>query len=238
MKIPVNKFFWIATAISAVILAIHSFFVMSVHFPDLVVEEFIVQRFDLNAEANLPTWWATILLFVVALCGFFIYVLQQKERVATRWPKFWLFFGTLYLLLSLDEAAQIHEILDRTSAVKWVSVYAPLAFIVLFVFGFYFFVIRAKDRSLRRWIVAGLFLYILGGLVLEWVDHTYTLRYAWRQSEYVVEEGLELAGTILVLRGCLLEINTRLARIVSGTPQWIQSNPQVAQDQEKGWYEP
>ena len=103
----------------------------------------------------------------------------------------------------------MHEIFDQLNLEKWIFIYAPLAGLFFLVCLYYFAVIRGKDSALRNWVIGGLVVYAIGGLVCEWVNYTIPLRYAMKQIEYVAEEGLEMIGTTMVLTGCLQELNTR-----------------------------
>jgi hypothetical protein len=208
MKIPVNKILWSSIFIIAVILAVHSFFVLSPHFINTEFPEFLIERFNIDAEANIPTWFSTILLFFVSVTAFFIHRLKSgRPGGRSRWNKIWLGLGTLYLFLSLDEAAQIHELINRLTDVKWVFIYAPVFGTIFLVFVYYFFVVIKENHEIRNWILGGLVVFALGGLLFEWINYTYHLRYALRQISYVLEEGFEMIGTAMVLTGCLLELN-------------------------------
>ncbi len=208
MKIPSYKIFWSLILMIGGILAVHSFFVLSHHFINTEFPDFLVQRMNIDAEANIPTWFSTILLFSVSVTAFFIYrLVSGQPEVKSRWQKFWLVLGVIYLILSLDEAAQIHELIDQLTDVKWVFIYAPVAGAIFLVCVYYFIVIRKQDGELRNWIIGGLVVFALGGLVFEWVTFTFHLPYALRQIAYVTEEGLELIGTTMVLTGCLREFN-------------------------------
>jgi len=213
MKIPIRKIFWSLTLVTAGILALHSFFVLSPHFLKEGFPDFLVQRFHVNYEANLPTWYSTILLFSVSMTSFFLYPLNYGLPK----QKFWLGFGFLYLFLSLDEAAQMHEIIGVLTNVKWVFIYAPIVGLSFLACLYYFIVIRRKDTILRNWIIGGLIVYALGGLVCEWISYTFHLRYALQQIEFVVEEGLELMGTTMVLTGCLHEFNKQFHNMIQKT---------------------
>lgn len=68
---------------------------------------------DLNGEGNLPTWYSSIQWFCVAtLLGIFAHNNLSPSR-----GKSWLFvlLPLVFLALSLDEVAQIHEWLGRKS---------------------------------------------------------------------------------------------------------------------------
>jgi hypothetical protein len=163
-------------------------------------------RFNLDTEANIPTWYSTVLLFSVSLSALFIHLVENKVLGRNHpWHLFWIGFAGVYCFLSLDEAARLHEILDLW--IKWVFVYAPFAGIFFIICTIYFVVIRKNDKSLRNWILGGLIIYALGGLFCEYINHIfYPLPPALMQTEFVLEEGLEMFGTIVVLMGCLQEL--------------------------------
>ncbi len=208
MKISVYKIFWTAIFIITGILAVHSFFVLSHHFISTEFPEFLVERFNIDAEANIPTWFSTILLFLVSVTAFFIHRLKSgRPDGCSCWNKIWLGLGILYLFLSIDEAAQIHELINRLTDIKWVFIYTPLFGTIFLVFGYYFFVVKEEVLEIRNWIIGGLIVFAIGGLLFEWINYTYHLRYAWRQISYVLEEGFEMIGTTMVLIGCLRVLN-------------------------------
>jgi ABC-type multidrug transport system permease subunit len=182
-------------------------FLLVMHFFPASVSKTIANRFDLNAEANVPTWFSTIVLFSVALTAAAIYFLKESMAMAERpWRRFWLIFSAVYAYLSLDEAARIHEILDVV-LIKWVLVYAPFAGAFFIACVYYFTVIRKQDSHLRFWILGGLIAYAVGGLGAESVSHILRpLPNFWQQVEYIVEEGLEMIGMSMVWMGCLQEL--------------------------------
>ncbi len=164
----------------------------------------ISNRFDLDAEANIPTWFSTILLFCVSLTSLIIYRFRYKFKIDTSMHTFWLVLGSVYCFLSLDEAARLHEIFDTSLHIKWIYIYAPLAG-VFFITCVYFLVIINKNKNLRNWIIGGLIVYAFGGLVGESFDYFFYSS----PIEVVFEEGLELLGTLMVLRGSVEELVRR-----------------------------
>jgi len=206
MEIPVRKLFLLLLFIVFILLAMH-------FFPESLSST-IHNRFNLDGEANVPTWYSTVLLFSVALSSLIIYHLDNISSYADKsWRLFWLGFGGVYCFFSLDEAARLHEIIDVNTSIKWIFIYAPLVGI-FFVVCAYYLAVRNNNKTLRNWIIGGLIIYAAGGLFAEFVSYLfYPLPPALQQVEFVLEEGLELIGTILVLMGCLQESN-RLYGIV------------------------
>jgi len=67
----------------------------------------LAELVDLDAEANLPTWYATVLWFSVAM----ILWVFARRRVTRSRARSWflLVLPALFLLFSLDEMIEIHE---------------------------------------------------------------------------------------------------------------------------------
>jgi uncharacterized membrane protein YhaH (DUF805 family) len=207
MYLPIKKIFWVLTGVVIMLLGIYTWNVMAWHIVPQGMPEFFTIGFDINAEANIPTWYATILLLLVSVSAFLIFTVGRRKDPKDRWMYFWIFFGLVYGFFSMDEAAVIHEMLDTLPNFKWIVVYAPLALLFFLACAYYFFIKRKKDMYLRNWIISGLIVYIAGALGCEWVSYNFDLVYALQMIELVAEEGLEMLGTIMVLMGCLTEIN-------------------------------
>lgn len=195
-----------------VILSLFVLIIISMNFFPESLSKLIANRFSLNAEANIPTWFSTILLFSVSLSCLFIYFLMRNGIEPDHsWRVFWLGLAGVYCFLSMDEAARFHEMVTGALSVKWVYIYAPFALIFLLVCSFYFFVIRKSCVSLRNWVMGGMVMFIFGGLVLEFFSHRFSpLPSVLQKIEFVLEEGFEMMGTIMVLRGCLGELQRLL----------------------------
>ena len=184
------------------------FILLGMHFFPESVSWTIANRFNLDGEANIPEWYSAVLLFSVSLSSLAVYVLGRKGVDGNRpWNGFWLAFAGVYCFLSLDECARMHEIFDSATSLKWVYAYAPFAAIFFVVCVFYFTTIRHGERRVRNWVLGGLIVYALGGLVSEFIGYIFRpLPHAMQQMEFVIEEGLEMIGAIIVLMGVLQEL--------------------------------
>jgi drug/metabolite transporter (DMT)-like permease len=233
MTIPIRRVFLTLVLVTAVLVAIHTAIVLSNHY--LVGSPFtsptVVGMFAVNEEANLPTWWSTVVLFSVAVIAAAVW---YQNRGQTKRPfgsqLFWAVVAFAFLYLSADEAARFHEIIDRLTTIKWVYVYAPFGLLFFLYVVFYTMVVNRRDRSRHKWIVIGLLVYGLGGMVCEYIFQKGNLSPALVQLEYIFEEGFEMLGAILVLVGCLQEFNrlTRRPAGVSGdaSPKEIPTPPE------------
>lgn len=67
----------------------------------------LVRLFDVAKEANVTSWFSSLLLSVSALLLFLISKIKFQERDNFSWH--WAFISGVFLYLSLDESAKIHE---------------------------------------------------------------------------------------------------------------------------------
>jgi hypothetical protein len=191
---PARRHVWIATAcvVGLGLLAELGEYLLGAPEP-------LVELFSLSYEANLPTWYATVLLFscAVALAG----VARLATRDRARW---WVLAGA-FLYISLDEAIEIHEHASffDTSGVLYFSWVIPAAGLVL-VFGLLFlpFLRRLRPESRKAFVLAGA-LYVGGALGMElplgwWTERAGDHNLVYGLIDWV-EETLELCGASLFL---------------------------------------
>jgi hypothetical protein len=164
----------------------------------------LVQHLSLSYEGNVPTWFATVLLFSCALAAARI----AREAVAFR--KHWWGVAAVFAYASLDEAAELHEHLggqfDFRGVLYFDWVIWAAVLLVALAIVFWPFVRALEPKTRTRLIVAGA-IYIGGAVLMElplgwWTDRAGpdTLGYAlidW------VEETMELAGASLALLALL-----------------------------------
>lgn len=72
--------------------------------------------FNLNQEANIPTWYASFKLSLAAIAALLCYQLEKKQSLQIPLLPAWLWImvALLMLFMSLDETAQLHETLSGT----------------------------------------------------------------------------------------------------------------------------
>ncbi len=168
--------------------------------------------FQLDNEANLPTWYAS---FLLALNGLLLLLLgPATRRAGLPDGRYWSALGLIFLGLSLDETASIHEhvglIVSRftdgsgTVPFGWTLVALPL------VIGLGLVYLRALLRLPRRarWlIVASALLYLGGAMGFEVIGWLFQIsRPGWSPAYMMLtftEECLEFAGQILFAHALL-----------------------------------
>ena len=123
MPIPVRKITWILIGFMLLLNAAHLWVNLA---PPISPTGFrydsLISAFHLENEANIPNWYSTVLLFAIALAALVIRRLQKQPR----WGFFWPVFAGFFALLSLEEAADLREVIYHTIFVKSFLVCAPL----------------------------------------------------------------------------------------------------------------
>ena len=167
----------------------------------------LVALLSLSEEANVPTWYSSMLLFgcALALASIAILVRSAGGRMVKQWAALAAVFG----YMSLDETAQIHERLNSLHALAnlrgvfyfgWII---PAGVIVLALGAAYLpFVLHLPKTTRTRFIVAGA-IYVGGALVMEMPLGAWATKHGENNLGYAlidaVEETMEMAGASLFL---------------------------------------
>jgi hypothetical protein len=173
---------------------------------------------DVNGEHNLPTWFSSIQWFCAAL----LLWLFVRDHLSAQPGSSWLLLGfpLIFLAMSLDEIASIHE---------WVSAQADallpggnrsntffsLTGIWMFVVGLPFLTVFsllayslrhyfADDSKALRKIVYGVLIMLFGALGVETASNLIYTQPTSRVLFGVVEEVLEMWGATTVVWGSYL----------------------------------
>jgi hypothetical protein len=163
--------------------------------------------FALNAEQNIPTFFAGCLLLMNAgLFGLTWRLFRQPGRPDLGW----LGFAVLFVFLAFDELFQVHEKLItpirdtlQTSGLlyfAWVLAYGLAVAVIaaLFVPRWW-----RLDRSIRWWLAASSAVYLIGAVGFEMVGGA-VYESSGRQGGvlysilYTVEETLEMVGLVML----------------------------------------
>jgi hypothetical protein len=179
----------------------------------------IMRLFDVNSEANVPSWFSSLLLAGGALAAGL--VAAMVRRVGGRDARHWAGLAALLLLLSLDEVAALHERLRGPAAtvlgdaargplrVAWV---VPGLLLVLVVgIAFVGFVARLPAGT-RRPVVAAGGLFLAGAVGVEAISGMVLEAQGDRALYLLVtaaEEGLEMSGSVLLLYATLRVLHLR-----------------------------
>ena len=162
------------------------------------------QIFGLDVEANIPTWFSSILLFSNAILLGLIGMATTRAR--NRWRWHWNVLAIMFVMLSLDETARLHELSMGTirnaldvSGILYFAWVIPAA-VLLLIFAIFYarFILALPGRTRWLFVLAGC-IYVAGAMGGEMIGGAYfsahhqqsDLTYALLTS---TEETLEMVG--------------------------------------------
>lgn len=171
----------------------------------------------LGYDNNLSAWYSSFLLGVAALLAYDCWRYARRNEI--RGGVSFLLFAGLLLLMAADEIAQFHEIFGGYVAdyfelsskefakhTAWVWLGGPLIIAIFVGFIFLLEKIVALVPRCMFYLSLGLGTIIVGGIVLEstinFLNHN-ELQWLW-DAEIIVEESLEMIGTLLVAYALML----------------------------------
>lgn len=184
-----------------------------------------VQLFDLGTDSFIPTWYAsTTLLLCSILLAMITYV---KRREADRFALHWGILSLIFLFLSIDEVALIHETIGDTIKRKlsanlygffyYTWVIPGAAFILIFAAAYLKFLIYLPAKTRQLFIFAGL-IYIGGALGLEMVNARHDELYGNNNLTYklmtTAEEFFEMIGIVIFIHALMSYMVSQVEKVV------------------------
>jgi hypothetical protein len=196
--------------------------------------------FNLDREANLPTWFSSTQLFVIG--AIFLLMSYQGRGSYHLSPKFLLLAGMGFVLLSADEAASFHE--EITAQLKniawvprfkgnhgiWILFYSGIGLMVGLAIYQELWAMWQHYRHEAALLGLGFVTLLVGAVGLEIVSYLFLRDGAaplLYKLEVALEEFLEMAGASVILYGAILLAghDDRSA---------LQSPPETGQEQVMG----
>lgn len=172
----------------------------------------LMRRFDLGHEPSIPQWYSSAALLAAA--GVLAVIASTCLGDDRRYTLHWKALAILFVLLSIDEAVQVHEMVDtvlreQLGTTGWLH-FAWVIPGALFVVAVPLTLLRflASLDSRTRWLFVGSgAMFVTGAIGLELVEGV-LIEGAGPQSiaftmALAVEEGLEMLGVALFLYASL-----------------------------------
>ena len=167
----------------------------------------VLDLFSVNLEESIPTWFATIILFVASILLWLIALSKRKGN--DPFSLYWLGLAIIFMYLSMDEGAVIHEIIAEPLQQKfnttgffyfgWQLVAIPL--LVIFVLLYARFLLALPRKFALLFVISGA-IYVGGAIVVEgisasqWYDQGQTMTYL---AIATVEECFEMLGVVVFI---------------------------------------
>jgi hypothetical protein len=191
--------------INIVLIILHLFFChININLePSLLLYE-IGEKFNMDNEISIPTWFAQTLLFIIALLFALTYIDEKRKE--------WLFLSLIFVFLSIDEGAELHELMIRPfqemlgidSGLFFFAWIIPMT-IIIFILGTIFVrFFLSLPRKVKMLLFLSAFIFLLGAIGIEMISGAY-----WQANNFVynmnyrilnaIEEGLENFGSIIAI---------------------------------------
>lgn len=181
----------------------------------------LTKLFTFNDEANIPTFYSSLALFFSAILLLIIGVAHRKRGSAYL---SWLGLASVFLMLSIDEAASVHERLTiplrellNTSGFLHFAWVIPYSIMVLLLFVLYArFLINLPKKTMILFLVAGI-TYITGALGFEMLGASWAYLHETDNLIYSLivtcEEFLEILGIVFFIYALIQYISEQIGKL-------------------------
>ncbi|MDJ1481000.1 hypothetical protein QNI16_10945 [Cytophagaceae bacterium YF14B1] len=201
-----QRFVWFLVFV-ALVLAMVSFG-MQFRKYEIDINSKVYQKFDLDGERNIPSFFSMLLLMTTAVILYMISSIKRKFQFTFR--NHWLGLSLIFLFLSMDELISLHEILidvvryiaGSSTGIFFLGWVIPMGFIVICIgFTYLKFLIRLPLRT-RLFFIVSACVYLSGTIGMETVGSYYYQVHGegiGMQLCMTIEESLEMIGIILFI---------------------------------------
>ncbi len=203
-----------------ILIMIHSIILGIYYYIDDPDKFDFVQMFDLDMEANIPTLFSS-LLFTIAS---FLFFLNGKREYAKR--KYWWGLSIIFLFLSFDESAKIHEnigdltekFVDASGFLYYPWVLSYILFVLILGVAYFRFFWRMERKIFWRFVLAAV-IFLSGAVGFELLGaqeaSLYSTDTPLYSLLYTIEESLEMFGLIYLISLLLTLLDQVMVKIES-----------------------
>lgn len=191
----------------------------------------LIRLFNVGQDSNVPTWYSSVTLL---FCSFLLALIATSRKTdRTRYALHWKVLSAIFLFISIDEVAMIHESADvilgssisRTGFLRygWIAVGIPLT--LVFVLSYLKFLVHLPKKTRLLFIVAGT-IFISGGLGAEMFAGNHYDLYGFDMTYAIitaVEEFCEMFGIVVFIYALLSYINENLKEVNFDIPELMQT---------------
>jgi len=179
----------------------------------------LIPLFMVDGEGNIPAYFSSLLhLFSALLISFIAFGARHKGNA--RWMK-WAGMSLVFLLLSIDEASSIHELLTYpvreflgTGGILYFAWVVPAIIMLAVLAWLYWPFLRSLPKETFRGFMIAAFVFLSGAIGMEFIggwlveDRGADTLEFWLATE--VEEFLEMTGAVIFIRTLLIYLNRHL----------------------------
>jgi hypothetical protein len=196
------------------------------------------RQLNLDKENNIPTWYSSSALLVSAIL-LTVTGLTNKQR-GNPYTYHWLGLAAIFLFLSLDESASLHEMTHgllrpQLGGVEYLGGFLYFSWVVfgaifvLIVGAIYLpFVVALPVQTRRLFLIAGT-LYVGGELGIEILGARQAYSYGYKTFSYAMlvacEEGFAMLGNVVFIYGLLTHLGSSMCSlrilVKNGAPKLV-----------------
>ena len=228
ISIPQRKFVWGLVFITGglvVLSVVANFVTYSIAAGaalEMQVRKSFERLFDLDAEANIPTWFSSALLL---MCATLVAAnAAAKWQTRGRYRVHWIVLSVIFLYLSVDETAIIHEMsikplrsmLNPTGLLYEAWIIPGIAATVVFVLAYLKFLLNLPRRTALLFVIAGA-VYVGGAIGVEALSGLYAETHGEENLTYklisTIEESVEMLGLVIFINANLGYLRTAVGAI-------------------------
>ncbi len=186
------------------------------------VSRLLIKLFDFNLEANLPTYFSSLVL----LCnGVLLALIGSRYKSIGEKFRHWFGLSFIFAFLALDEMIQIHEQLIapikahfNTSGLLYFAWFIPyMAVTIVMAIAYFKFMMQLPKPILKLFILAGM-LYVFGAVGMEALSGRHYEKYGGETLTYALmysfEELLEMSGAIIFLYSLISYIQMKFKTLL------------------------
>lgn len=196
----------------------------------------VLQRFNMDQEVSIPTWWSQTLLLGAAILLGYIAWSNRIARVSD-W-RFWAALAGIFFYVSMDEGASLHELASEPVnriitpvpgplSWSWYIAVVPLLILVALFFVRFFF---RLPRDTRRLFLISVVVFLAGSVGVEMISADLltgggsdgSFRYAVLVA---CEEGGEMFGVSIFLGALLKHVHDHLPGSGRAAIRFVDTSP-------------
>lgn len=221
----------IVTVLFLVAIALAATYLVSRHIdkqwnlPESSPWNLFVIMFDLNGEGNVPAWYSSMLWVFAAILAV-LNGAHSRQNGTGSWH--WVALSGLFLLLSMDESASLHEAIGEVLATylpsgkgffSWSWIYYGFALVVASAVIFFKFLLTLP-RSVFLLLLLGGAVFVGGALGIEMLSAAFSDETVHLPSWmgwgflFVAEEFSEMTGVIIAIAALLIALRGKAGTLI------------------------
>lgn len=206
----------ILAGFASLLFIIHTLFALFIPDFNAGAKEGFMALFNLNAEVSIPTWFSQTILFIAASVALLIALTAQK------YTRYWMGISAIFLYMSIDEGAAIHELttgpMQQLLGVSsghlyyaWIVLFGSIALVIGLL---YLRFLRDLPTKTRWLLVLSGVIFVSGAIGVEMFEASIAAQTGETSLTYTllvgIEEFMEMVGVTIAIYALTSHYNSLL----------------------------